>query len=94
MSLIDAIVFHDVQSVKRLLEQGVDPNVTLDWAGVTPMHFAVLENMPEIAELLFTAGADLDSETCEGETPLSVAQELQRKDMARLLEGLKCQVSY
>lgn len=89
MDLIEAVVNNDIEEVKLLLEQGADPNVTLDEAELTPLHFAAQNNAVEIAELLFTAGADLDSETDEGQTPLDVAREFRHEEMIKLLVRLK-----
>ena len=40
MDLIDAILKNNFTRVKELLEQGADPNMVLDEACVTPLHFA------------------------------------------------------
>lgn len=89
MDLIEAVINNDIEEVTLLLEQGADPNVTIDEAELTPLHFAAQNNALEIAQLLFTAGADLDNETDEGQTPLDVAREFHHEEMVKLLLRLK-----
>lgn len=89
MDLIDAIIKKNIELVRSLLEQGSDPNYAQDDEGITPLHFAVLSNSLEIVELLYTAGANLDCETDEGESPLDLAKELKNKKMIALLIRLK-----
>jgi ankyrin repeat protein len=90
--LIDAIIHNDVKKVKQLLEQGVDPNSTLDKAHITPLHYAAQNDAREIAQLLFTAGATLESQTDEGQTPLDIAKECHHPEMVKLLLRLKNQM--
>jgi ankyrin repeat protein len=74
MDLIEATIKNDIETVKQLLSQGADPNVFLDEARVTPLHFAAQNNCVEIAQLLIAAGADIHAKTYpDGETPLDVA---------------------
>ena len=53
--------------------------------GETPLHFAALEGRKEIAELLITKGADVNSRTRDGLTPLDRAIKYQRNETAALL---------
>jgi ankyrin repeat protein len=59
MNLIEAAGSGNVETVKRLLEQGVDVNVS-SANGVTPLIAAAYNNQIEIAELLIDAGADFN----------------------------------
>jgi ankyrin repeat protein len=74
MDLIEATIKNDIEMVKQLLSQGADPNVFLDAAKVTPLHFAAQNNCIEIGRMLIKAGADLHAKTYpDGETPLDIA---------------------
>lgn len=72
--LIDAIIDNDVALVNELLNEGVDPNSSLDAARVTPLHFAAQSDSLEVIPLLIEAGADLYAVTQpDGQSPLEVA---------------------
>jgi len=94
VNLIEAIIHQDVNAVRQLLEQGVNPNACQDNANVTPLHFAALHNALEIVPLLITAGANLHAQTYpEGQTPLDIAKLHKHQDMVKLLSdfNMKCQ---
>jgi ankyrin repeat protein len=88
MDLINAIINDDLLQVKQLLEKGAEANISDDDANVTPLHYAVLHNKVSIAELLITAGANLNARSNEDQTPLELAQELGHKEMIALLKKL------
>lgn len=72
--LIGAIVENNVQLVSELLNQGVNPNDTIDHAKITPLHFAVQNNALEVIPLLIEAGAVVEvSQDAEGNTPVQTA---------------------
>ena len=62
-ALVDAIMNKDVDQANAALEQGVNPNDTLDEANVTPLHFAAQNGAMQIIPLLIHAGADVMAET-------------------------------
>ena len=74
------------EKVKRLINEGYDPNY-FDDCSFTPLHYAIqLENM-QIAQFLIDHGADVNArdEEKSGNTPLAeVAQECSLK-VAKLL---------
>ncbi|MGB6976775.1 MAG: ankyrin repeat domain-containing protein [Gammaproteobacteria bacterium] len=72
--LIDAVRANDVEQVKILLQEGADPNFCEDMSGITPLHFAAINNCLEIVLLLVAAGAKLNARTSEGERPLDIAK--------------------
>lgn len=86
MDLIDAVRKKDAKLVKELLEQGINPNETDDWANVTPLHYAVLNDSLEIASLLLAAGANINArDRIDQETPLDIAKMQENKEMIKLL---------
>jgi uncharacterized protein len=75
MDLIEAVILNDVEQVKKLLQQGADPNYCDDKAQITPLHFAAQNNCLAVVPLLVAAGANLNARTIpEGETPLDIAR--------------------
>jgi ankyrin repeat protein len=72
--LIEAVIHNDSFMVNDLLHQGVDPNYSLDAAGVTPLHYAAQNNSLEVIPLLVQAGAKVDAQTQpDGLTPIDMA---------------------
>lgn len=72
--LIQAVIKNDVVLVSSLLNRGANPNVTLDHANVTPLHYAAQNNALEVIPLLVEAGAMLDAQTePDGYTPIEIA---------------------
>lgn len=69
-TLHDAVLKNLINEVKRLLEEGADPNET-DEHGLTPLHLVALYNKPEIADILLQHGANPNLRNYEPEdTPL------------------------
>ncbi|WAO95410.1 Hypothetical protein NCS54_01303100 [Fusarium falciforme] len=62
------------QAVKRVLQQGVDPNEADD-KGDYPIHLAAAHLHPAVVNTLIQHGADLNATTREGKTPLQAALE-------------------
>jgi len=62
----------DVDAVRRLLNDGADPNIS-DSEGFTPLHFAAQSRSLDAAELLVAAGADPNAANGHGNSPLFVA---------------------
>eukprot|EP00249_Psilotum_nudum_P013846 c24545_g1_i2 orf=586-1470(-) len=69
----EAIKNGDVEGVKYLLMNGVDPNY-FDKQGMSLLHIAAVFNMTQIAFLLMEGGAKVDAKNSQGETPLDCAQ--------------------
>jgi hypothetical protein len=74
----------DAERIKKLLEEGADPNIR-DRGGNTPLHFAASKGCAEVARLLLRHGADPNAQDKNGETPLHVAAYGGHVDVARLL---------
>ena len=85
-ALIEAVCRHDVHQARNLLAQGVDPNAVEDWAGITPLHYAVVYQCHAIASLLLKAGARLQPNV-DGDTPDRLAVELEDDLMIALLKN-------
>jgi len=74
----------DAERIKKLLEEGADPNIR-DGDGNTPLYFAASKGCAEVARLLLEHGADPNAQDKNGETPLHVAAFNGHVDVVRLL---------
>ncbi|BFY99083.1 hypothetical protein BsWGS_02123 [Bradybaena similaris] len=79
-----ATIKADVKTVKRLLEEGANPNVR-DNAGWTPLHEAVNHGNDTIAELLLNYGASVNTPGFDNDTPLHDAVNNYHLQCVRLL---------
>ena len=83
----------DIEGVKRHLADGADVNEKKNdtvegmivFKSLTPLHFATREGHNEIAELLISRGADLNSKDESGWTPLHWASRTGHKEVTELL---------
>ncbi|XP_078429586.1 ankyrin repeat family protein [Wolffia australiana] len=70
--LREAIKYGDAKAVKKLLDEGVDPNYR-DKQGMSLLHLAAVFNQTEISFILLDRGASLQYKNAQGETPLDCA---------------------
>lgn len=73
--LIEAARNNNVESVKQLIERGVDVNGVVDgeqWPH-TALYFAANKGFVECAKVLLDANADVDKAGRSGWTPLHIA---------------------
>jgi ankyrin repeat protein len=84
--LINAVRANDPERVRKLLQEGADPNGYEDDAKITPLHFAAIEGCLEVVSPLVAAGADLNAKTDEGEKPIDVAANQSHGQMVNLLK--------
>jgi ankyrin repeat protein len=71
-ALLTAVKKSDIDTVRRLLQQGVSANVSAS-DGSTPLHWAVESDDPDMTRLLLRAGADAKRANRYGMTPLHLA---------------------
>ena len=85
-ALTRAAINGDVRATSRLLKEGADPN-SRNWQDLTPLSAAIRScNVTvEIVETLMNAGADIEARSGVGATPLMVAWQMGRADIAAVL---------
>lgn len=71
--------------IRLLLERGADPNLRFEHPGPTALHNAVWANRVEAARALLEAGADPNVKNRDGLTPLDMAVQKGREELADLL---------
>jgi hypothetical protein len=70
--LLDAASDGDGEKVADLIRKGANINVKDRW-GWAPMSMAAYGGYPDIAKMLIEAGADLEYQDVDGDTPLDLA---------------------
>jgi len=75
----------NAEIVEKLLAKGADVNAKDPRQGRTPLHQAADRGRYKTAECLIAASADVNATDNEGKTPLSLAQEENRTEIAELL---------
>ncbi|CAA7400838.1 unnamed protein product [Spirodela intermedia] len=86
--LCQAVANGDVDFLKRVLSNGVDPN-SRDYDHRTPLHLAAAEGLHVIARILLESGASVFTEDRWGNTPLDEARKCGSKVMIKLLDDAK-----
>ncbi|XP_010525078.1 PREDICTED: potassium channel SKOR-like [Tarenaya hassleriana] len=83
----------DSDFLRRLLENGIDPN-SKDYDHRTPLHVAASEGLYLMAKQLVQAGGFVLAKDRWGNTPLDEAMACGNKNLIKLLEDAKaCQIS-
>ncbi|KAE9596129.1 putative potassium channel, voltage-dependent, EAG/ELK/ERG, ankyrin repeat-containing [Lupinus albus] len=86
--LCTAVARGDSDYLKRLLSNGMDPNLK-DYDYRSPLHIAAAEGLCFMAKLLLEAGASVFAKDRWGNTPLDEARMSGNKNLIKLLEDAK-----
>ncbi|QCE01151.1 potassium channel SKOR-like [Vigna unguiculata] len=86
--LCTAVARGDSDYLKRLLSNGMDPNLK-DYDYRSPLHIAAAEGLYFMAKLLLDAGANVFTKDRWGNTPLDEARMCGNKNLIKLLEDAK-----
>ena len=74
MNLFDAVEGRNIEGLKQLLaDQNVDPNICEDYTKITPLHLAAQNGFLDVFKILVAAGANIETKTKDGDTPLDIA---------------------
>jgi len=79
-----AVAGRRVETARRLLDAGADPNAT-QAGGFVPLHSAAQNGDRALVELLLARGADVNARTEDGRTALALAEAAGRGEVAELL---------
>ena len=71
---------------RTLIKHGADIHAKTSGTLLMPLHYAAANGSLSITELLVTLGADMYARTSEGKTPLQLAVEKGRADVAAFLQ--------
>jgi ankyrin repeat protein len=84
--LCNACENDDSETVKQLLNKGIDPNIELTWRRWRrPLHIAAAFNANNVARILLKHNATIDPRDYYNATPLHVASAQGHKDAVKLL---------
>lgn len=72
--LMGACLRRDTELVRYLVSKGADVKHTSDFQQWTPLHFAAVQDVPEIVGILVESGADMNAVNEAGQTPGDIAQ--------------------
>jgi len=64
------------EAIKQILEEGFDPNTTINESGFAPLHYAVLEQDEEVMELLLDKGANPNRQSMFNISPREMSNHL------------------
>jgi ankyrin repeat protein len=87
--LINAVMNNQFTKVIELLHNGADPNGCEDKLGYSPLHYAAAHSGVEIATLLVRAGANLEAQNSNGDTPLNIAFQHQNRAFAEFYRQVR-----
>ena len=95
LDIFSAIVWKDRDTVRRMIE--ADPSALSQQLGVVdkgqqPLHFAVINNLPDMAQLMLECGADINAKTAWGLTPLCLAAMMKHDQIVDLLRAEQADV--
>ncbi len=79
--LIEAIIKSDVKEVERLIQNGANPNGTIDYYHLRPLHFAIYQLSMEIIQFLIAAGSDANLRDIDGMSANDLASMLVKENL-------------
>ena len=91
--LFSAVKKNDIEEVKKKLQSDRNLN-SLSEEGLTPLHYAVFNDNPQIVKILLEAGAEVNKKTSDGLTPLDIAVLNFEKETAKILLNFYGGMSY
>lgn len=80
--VLQAVIKNDVASVRKLIAQGADVNIS-NLNGYSPLHAAVASENLEMVKLLLNAGANVGAENHKGLTPLDLSEASEIEQLLR-----------
>jgi uncharacterized protein YxeA len=85
--LYNAVKAGEIETVRKMISEDADVNYVFcpDEYAYTPLHMAAYFAMDEIIELLINNGADVNSFSMEGKTPLVLAEERHNRETTKYL---------
>ncbi len=75
----------NLEMAELLIARGAEVNATRENSGMTPLHEAAVNGIEANVKLLLNAGADVNARDKSDRTPLALALECDRPDIARIL---------
>ena len=89
---LNAVKTGNAREVRQLLRRGVDANTT-DAGGQSVLHLASRDGTIEVAQVLVTAGAEIDRRNKNGETPIMLAALGGHRSMVEFLLSKEAQIN-
>jgi ankyrin repeat protein len=74
-----------LEMVKILQSKNIPVDISPDFRGWTPLHYAVARNNPEMMEFLSKNGANINKRTLSGKSPYNIAEENENKELMNLI---------
>lgn len=82
--LLEAAARNDIEEVRRLLKENVDPNQG-DEDGLTALHQSCIDDFEDLVKVLIEYGADVNARDTENWTPLHAAATCGHTNICRIL---------
>lgn len=83
--LIDSVFRHDVEDLRKLITQGVQPDSDIDDDGRTALIHASIDGNADLVQILVEAGSNVNAQDSLGNSALHYAAQEQKCEVALLL---------